>query len=127
MACMWQPGQLPPFAALFDERIPGWREDNSSLRYALNLSKRDVWLAHLKAKQSLIEKVNELTGIGMKSDMFTIGFARRAAEYKRADLLFWDIGRLTEIASGAGGLQLIYAGKAHPQICRGKQVIRRIP
>jgi starch phosphorylase len=116
----------PAFAKLFDERMPGWREDNSSLRYALNLPKRDVWLAHRQTKDMLIEKVNELGGIGMEPDVFTMGFARRAAEYKRADLLFWDIDRLAEIARGKGMLQLVYAGKAHPQDTPGKEVIRRI-
>ncbi|MGE5758677.1 MAG: alpha-glucan family phosphorylase, partial [Sideroxydans sp.] len=41
----------PPIAKLFDERIPGWRDDNASLRYALNIPKRDIWLAHREAKQ----------------------------------------------------------------------------
>ena len=116
----------PPIARLFDEHIPGWREDNSSLRYALNLSKRDVWMAHRQAKQQLIEKVHQLTGATLAADAFTMGFARRAAEYKRADLLFWDIDRLAEIAGSTGSLQLVFAGKAHPQDDAGKQLIRRI-
>jgi len=116
----------PSIARLFDERIPGWREDNASLRYALNISKRDVWVAHRQSKQALVDKVNELTGTGLEPEVFTIGFARRAAEYKRADLLFWDIDRLIDIASRVGALQLVYAGKAHPQDALGKQVIRRI-
>lgn len=116
----------PPFAQLFDERIPGWREDNPSLRYALNIPKRDIWAAHRQAKQRLIGKVNELTGAGLEPDAFTIGFARRAAEYKRADLLFHDIGRLAGIAGRAGKFQIVYAGKAHPQDMPGKELIRRI-
>ena len=116
----------PPIAKLFDERIPGWREDNSSLRYALNISRRDFWAAHRQAKQMLIGRANELTNAGLEPDVFTIGFARRAAEYKRADLLFWDIGRLTEIAERVGPFQLVYAGKAHPQDMHGKELIRRI-
>lgn len=116
----------PPFARLFDEHIPGWREDNSSLRYALNISKRHVWTAHRQAKEALIEQVNKLTGIGFEPEVFTIGFARRAAVYKRADLLFWDTARLVEIAKNVGPFQLVYAGKAHPQDTAGKEVIRRI-
>jgi starch phosphorylase len=116
----------PSIARMFDNSIPGWREDNNSLRYALNIPKRDVWAAHREAKQALITKVHELSGVSLGLDVFTIGFARRAAEYKRADLLFWDIGRLAEIASKVGPLQLIYAGKAHPQDTPGKEVIRRI-
>ncbi len=116
----------PSVARLFDERIPGWREDNASLRYALNIPKRDVWLAHREAKQSLIDKVNALTGIGMDPEVLTIGFARRAAEYKRADLLFSDVDRLIDIVDSAGTFQLVFAGKAHPQDMPGKQVIRHI-
>ena len=116
----------PSLAKLFDERIPGWRDDNASLRYALNIPKRDIWLAHREAKQSLINKVNELTGISFEPEVFTIGFARRAAEYKRAELLFWDLDRLIDIAQRGGEFQLVYAGKAHPQDTPGKEVIRRI-
>lgn len=116
----------PSIARLFDEHIPGWREDNSSLRYALNISKRLVWIAHRQAKEALIEKVNKLTGIVLEPEVFTIGFARRAAVYKRAELLFWDTARLIEIAKNVGPFQLVYAGKAHPQDTAGKEVIRRI-
>ncbi|HXU93180.1 MAG TPA: alpha-glucan family phosphorylase, partial [Gallionella sp.] len=116
----------PPIAKLFDDRIPGWREDNQSLRYALNISKHDIWAGHRQAKDMLIGKVNELSGVALVPDVFTIGFARRAAEYKRADLLFWDIDRLIDIASKVGALQLVYAGKAHPQDMAGKELIRRI-
>jgi len=56
----------------------------------------------------------------------TIGYARRAATYKRADLLFTDIGRLKSISSKAGPFQVIYAGKAHPHDQGGKEVIKRI-
>jgi len=56
----------------------------------------------------------------------TIGFARRAATYKRADLLFTDTERLRSIASKIGHLQVIYAGKAHPQDQGGKEIIKRI-
>ena len=62
----------------------------------------------------------------MDPDVFTLGFARRAAVYKRADLLFSDVGRLTEIAARSGPLQIIYAGKAHPRDQGGKDLIKRI-
>ena len=116
----------PSIARLFDEHIPGWREDNASLRYALNLSKRHIWAAHRQAKEALLAEVKRRTGIDLGPEVFTIGFARRAAVYKRADLLFWDTARLIEIAETAGPFQLVYAGKAHPQDTPGKEVIRRI-
>ncbi len=58
--------------------------------------------------------------------MLTLGFARRAATYKRATLLFTDPERLAEIAAKAGGLQILYAGKAHPQDDPGKALIQQV-
>jgi glycogen phosphorylase len=54
----------------------------------------------------------------------TLGFARRATAYKRADLLFSDLERLKAI--GKGKLQIIYAGKAHPNDQPGKALIEKI-
>jgi starch phosphorylase len=115
-----------PFQELCDRYIPGWREDNFSLRYALNIPKQEVWEAHQEAKNDLIEYVNRKTGVGMDVNILTIGFARRATEYKRGDLLFQDIKRLRTISSKTGPLQVIYAGKAHPQDQGGKELIKRI-
>jgi starch phosphorylase len=116
----------PPMARIFDERIPGWREDNASLRYALNIPKREIWKAHRAAKEALLAMVNGRSSAGFEPDVFTVGFARRAAVYKRAELFFWDTARLMEIAARVGPLQIIYAGKAHPRDTEGKEVIRRI-
>jgi starch phosphorylase len=115
-----------PFAELYDRYIPGWRQDNYSLRYAMSIPKQEIWQAHAQAKKTLLHHVNLETNAGMDADLFTIGFARRAATYKRADLLFTDIARLTILATQHGGLQIVYAGKAHPQDEAGKEQIRRI-
>ncbi|MBI4341633.1 MAG: alpha-glucan family phosphorylase [Candidatus Omnitrophica bacterium] len=115
-----------PFQALFDAHIPSWREDNFSLRHALKIPSRDIWEAHLSAKRKLLDYVNQHAMAGMSLDVFTIGFARRAALYKRADLLFHDVERLKRIVSSAGPFQLIYAGKAHPHDQAGKELIQRI-
>jgi starch phosphorylase len=57
----------------------------------------------------------------------TIGFARRFATYKRANLLLRDINRLAEILSDEERpVQFIFAGKAHPKDDSGKQLIRQI-
>ena len=56
----------------------------------------------------------------------TIGFARRATGYKRADLLFSDLERLEAIVRSAGPIQLIYSGKAHPRDDSGKSIIKNI-
>ncbi len=115
-----------PFQELYDRYIPGWRQDNFSLRYALSIPKQEIWEAHTRAKKRLIFYVNRETNIGMDVDVLTIGFARRATLYKRGDLLFQDIERLKSISLKAGLFQVIYAGKAHPQDQGGKELIRRI-
>lgn len=115
-----------PFKELYDRYIPGWEQDNFNLRYALGIPKQDLWNAHVEAKRRLIQHVNRETNLGMDLNVLTIGFARRAATYKRADLLFQDIERLRATASKAGPFQFIYAGKAHPQDQSGKELIQRI-
>ena len=115
-----------PFRALFDQHIPGWREDNFSLRYALSIPQQEVWDAHLTAKRQMLEHVNRASNAGMDVDVLTLGFARRATAYKRIDLLFQDVERLKQLAAHAGGLQVIYAGKAHPHDQQGKELIKHI-
>ncbi len=115
-----------PFAELYDRYIPGWQQDNFSLRYALSIPEQEIWQAHSAAKKALLHRVNLETNAGMDADVFTLGFARRAAAYKRADLFFTDLERLKAIASRRGGLQIVYAGKAHPQDEAGKEQIREV-
>jgi len=78
------------------------------------------------AKRELLTLVTRRTGVPMDPRTLTIGFARRATPYKRADLLFTDLERLERIVQTAGPLQVIYGGKAHPQDLEGKALIRRI-
>ncbi len=96
-----------PFQQLFDRYIQGWRKDNFRLRYARSIPKQELWQAHQEAKTQLIRHVDELAGVGMTETVFAIGFGRRVATYKRADLLFSDLDRLRSIAVQSGGLQII--------------------
>ena len=114
------------FQALFDLHIPGWREDNFNLRHALKISAQEVLKAHQMAKRSLLDYVAQKTGVVMDPEALTIGFARRAATYKRAELLFFDVERLKQIVQDFGPLQFVYAGKAHPRDQEGKLVIQRV-
>src|SRR5882762_8167192 len=116
----------PSFKDLFDRMIPSWREDNYSLRGALGLPPEEVWAAHLLAKHDLLETVRKKPGLKLDPDAFTIGFARRATGYKRADLILSDLDRLRQIAKNAGPFQIIYAGKAHPRDGGGKEIIKKI-
>ncbi len=116
----------PAFRELFDRMIPSWREDNYSLRGALGLPPEEVWAAHLLAKHDLLEAVRKKTGLKLDPQAFTIGFARRATGYKRADLILSDLDRLRQIAKNAGAFQIVYAGKAHPRDAGGKEIIKKI-
>ncbi len=116
----------PTFQKLYDTHIPGWREDNFCLRAGLGLSAQEVWSSHQAAKKTLLDVVSQRTATQMDPEVFTIGFARRATGYKRADLLLSDIERLKRIAIASGKIQIIYAGKAHPNDPGGKEIIRRL-
>jgi starch phosphorylase len=116
----------PHFQSLYDRHIPDWRQDNFSLRHAESIPTAEICAAHQQAKTELLALVNEQLHLAMKPEVFTIGFARRVTAYKRADLLFTDLERLKKVAAQAGGLQVIYAGKAHPSDQEGKRLIRHI-
>ena len=110
---------------LFDRHIPGWREDNAYLRYACEIPLADLMAAHRQAKAALFREVQERTGVSLDPGVFTVGFARRAAEYKRADLLFHRPERLRELAL-RHPLQIVFGGKAHPRDLGGKRLIERV-
>jgi starch phosphorylase len=115
-----------PMQELFDRRIPEWRTDNLYLRYAVGIPLKEIRAAHAAAKKEMIAAVAERTGVTLDPKVFTIGFARRATPYKRADLVFTDVDRLAEIAANVGPLQVVFGGKAHPNDAGGKELIRRI-
>lgn len=115
-----------PMGKLFDEYIGCWKTDQYSLRYALSIPKEKIWDAHMQAKIRLINFINERKNANFDPNIFTIGFARRAATYKRADLLFKDMNKLSEISNKCGKIQIVFAGKAHPNDEGGKEIIRQI-
>jgi glycogen phosphorylase len=115
-----------PFHRLYDRHIPEWRKDHLYLRYAISIPLDGIRQAHAEAKRELLAEVERRTGIRLDSTVMTLGFARRASTYKRADLLLSDPDRLRRIVRQIGPLQIIYGGKAHPRDEGGKTVIRRI-
>jgi starch phosphorylase len=116
----------PSVAQMFDRHLPEWRQDNLYLRYAISISSADLRAAHTQAKAELLAEVQKRTGRQLSPNTLTIGFARRATAYKRADLLFTDLQRLRRIVSQVGPLQVIYSGKAHPKDEGGKALIRQV-
>lgn len=115
-----------PFQRLFDKHIPFWRTDPYVLRSALGIDKTEIWDAHMQAKRTLIDFINNRYNVGMNYDYFTMGFARRQTPYKRPELLVSDPDRLREMSEKIGPIQIIYAGKAHPKDQHGKDLIKKI-
>jgi starch phosphorylase len=116
----------PAFQTLFDHHLPRWWEDNLRLRYAMGIPESEIAEAHRESKRALIGAVKGRTGVELRPEIFTIGFARRAATYKRCDLLFTDTGRLLRAARELGSLQILYSGKAHPADDPAKEKIRQV-
>ncbi len=115
-----------PFQALFDHEIPSWRTDNQYFRSVYGITPQQISETHHVGKLALLDQVKQRTGQEFDPKVLTLGFARRVATYKRATLLFSDPARLTAIAEKVGGLQILFAGKAHPADQGGKALIREV-
>ncbi|MEC8978512.1 MAG: alpha-glucan family phosphorylase [Candidatus Thermoplasmatota archaeon] len=111
-------------ANLFDEQIQDWRSNPERLREASGIPADALTMAREKNRSYLRQMVEERTGVILDPGRLTIGFARRFATYKRANLVFSDLERLRAI--GAGRIQFVFSGKAHPRDEGGKALIRQI-
>ena len=112
------------------EALLGSEEDTGTPDFAraYELDADPLWRAHHGAKEELIRFMG-LRGLqaSFDPDALTIGFARRFATYKRADLLFSDPERLSQLlADVERPLQIVLAGKAHPADEGGKSLIQRV-
>ena len=114
----------PSLANLYDIHLKGWREDPTVLAHAGRIPDAELMEARQEARAVLRDLVRVSTGVEFSEARLTIGFARRFATYKRANLIFSDLQRLRAI--GAGKIQFVFAGKAHPRDEGGKQLIRDI-
>ena len=115
-----------PMQALFDTEVPEWRHDNHYFRSVYGITPAKIANCHEIAKQRLFAEVARRSGQQFNPKMLTLGFARRVATYKRASLLFHDPERLARLAKKIGGLQILFAGKAHPADVAGKGLIRDV-
>lgn len=125
----------------------GWHEHSSEARLWQGIESVDdgeLWETHLNLKGQLLEFVRrravqqaerrgeshetlKALGTVLSQDALTIGFARRFATYKRANLILADIERLTSIVNDpARPVQFVFAGKAHPRDEPGKRVLQQI-
>ena len=116
----------PAFRELYDRHIPEWRRDNLYLRYVRGISLDEIHQAHASAKRALLQEIQSKTHVEMEEKVFTIGFARRAAIYKRPELLLANGVRLRRMSKDYGPLQIVFGGKAHPQDGSSKEMIRHV-
>jgi len=85
---------------------------------------RELWAAHQAMKQELIAEIAERAKVAFSPDRLVIGFARRAAAYKRADLILGDDKVLRRLFEH--GVQIVYGGKAHPRDLAGKALVGKL-
>jgi starch phosphorylase len=127
---MWKgvEGAAPIIAITNGVHTPTWQD--ARIRAALVVEKSReqqdaaLWTAHQAMKQELADEVVKRTGVKLSLDKLVIGFARRAAAYKRADLILGDDKALKSLFDR--GIQIVYSGKAHPRDLAGKGLVARI-
>lgn len=98
---------------------PSWQD-----REVASATGDALWRAHLRCKEALIRDIEVRTGKRLSLERPLVGFARRAATYKRADLILGDTARLESLFER--GLQLVFAGKAHPADVGGKELVTKV-
>ncbi len=111
---------------VFQKYYPGWETHPAILRYIDGIPTEDIKQAHQTNKDILTTYLAAHPEHQYLPGAFTIGFARRATEYKRAHLIFSDIDRLLALAEQYKGLNIIFAGKAYHTDNVGFDIIKRI-
>ena len=132
------------FAELFDRYLsPNWRylPDSVDWKKIHTIPSEEIWREkqrrrvrlvlfareYIKLRKNKLYKESKITGEILNPDTLTIGFARRFATYKRANLIFKDMERLKKILTNpTHPVQMVIAGKAHPHDTQGKEVIQSI-
>ena len=89
------------------------------------LSGTSLFAPHQENKQRLLAEIQFKTGHVLDPETLLIGFARRAATYKRGDLIFRDRAELLPLLQNRQ-VQLVFSGKAHPQDHEGKQIVANL-
>ena len=120
--CTWT---SQPFKQLFDRYFRGWVHEPDLLVRIDTVPHEEVRDAHTRAKTALMRYISEKTGTDLNANTLTIGFARRMTAYKRATLIYSDLARLRKVVR-RGPIQIVMAGKAHPEDEQGKELIRDI-
>jgi glycogen phosphorylase len=115
-----------PFREVFELHVPGWQSDNDLLRYASQIELAEIAEAHEAAKRALLDEIARRTDRKLDPAVLTIGAARRVTPYKQPTLIFSDLERLARAATTIGPVQIVCAGKAHPQDFDGKELVTEL-
>ena len=119
----WMTNELQ---AAFDGASDTWERDWNVVDSLTDDRLRTI---RRQGREALIEKVNASTGPrhALDPEVLTIGFARRFATYKRADLLLHQMHRLEDLLADTDRpIQFVFAGKAHPADEPGKEILHRV-
>jgi len=111
---------------VFDRYLPLWGDEPSLLSNAYRIPSADLAKAHDAAKAKMVAMANASSKGGFAADVLTIGIAKRITAYKRNGLILTDASKLASIADSAGGIQIVFSGKAHPDDDIGKNGIVHI-
>ncbi|AIQ22126.1 alpha-glucan family phosphorylase [Paenibacillus sp. FSL H7-0737] len=101
---------------------PTWVDERMTQAYEQN---GDLWAVHKEIKGELIDFIKERSGISLNADNLLIGFSRRAAPYKRSDLIFSQ-PEIIEPYLESGKIQIVFSGKAHPLDDNGKKIVSNL-
>ena len=118
----------PELADVFEQYLPGWNENwnNSSFWAGVSAIPDDVlWDTRRLLREKLIRCARYILRQDvLDPEKLTIGFARRFATYKRGALIFSDPDRLEKLLNS--GVQLVFAGKAHPADHPGQDILATV-
>ncbi len=128
---------VPHARAFLGQRFGNWlarRHDPEFWQQVEDIPDEDLWRYRSSLRGLLIDYAQKANSqqtlkqpFDLDPDALTIGFARRFATYKRAPLLFSDVDRAAELfADSDRPIQILYAGKAHPEDKGGKRFIQQI-
>jgi starch phosphorylase len=121
---MWAdvPDAAPIIAITNGVHVPTWQDPRVPPALGDDGALEEV---RRRAKGELLAEVERRTGVRLAPDVLTIAVARRAATYKRPDLILRDLDRVDPLLK-ARRLQLLFAGKAHPADRAGKAMVARL-
>jgi starch phosphorylase len=127
---MWKDvdGAAPIVSVTNGVHQPTWQD--ARIRAALVADKprerqdAELWAAHQRMKSELLAEVAKRTGVHLSLDKLVIGFARRAAAYKRVDLILGDEAGIARLFDA--GVQIVYSGKSHPRDLAGKALVGKL-